>query len=332
MAAPIFAGIDVGGQTIKLGLVTETGHTLVTGVIPTEPDAGPADAAERSAAKLRKMCAEAQVGYEQIARVGLATPGPMDIARGMLLSPGNLRAWWQSPVRDLFSLACQKPVRFANDANAAAFGEYWAGAARDYHSMVMITLGTGVGGGIVIGDLLVEGAHSNGAEIGHNVIDLADDAPVSTANVRGALEAFVGSYGVVRRAKEALVASKSDGPLRTLEAKEGELTPLMVAQAAEAGDPLAWQIIADTAKFLAIGMVTMIHTIDPESVVIGGAMTFGGAGHPLGERFLATVRDETNRRVLADLRGKVHIDFATLGSAAGYIGAAGLARRDALRP
>jgi glucokinase len=253
----------------------------------------------------------------------------MDIPAGMLLGPGNLPHWHNTPIRDLISEACSLPVTYANDANAAAYGEFWAGAGRDYRSLVLFTLGTGIGGGIVVEGMLVEGMHSCGGELGHIIIDSRPDAPLNSLGIRGTLEGYCGAYSVIRRTEEELAAG-GDSSLRKRVGQGEELTPKMLAEEAEAGDRLSMDIIMETARYMAIGTVTAIHTIDPDSVVIGGAMTFGGAGHPLGEKFMTRLREEARSRLIASIRDKVHIDFATLGGDAGYIGAAGLARREHL--
>jgi glucokinase len=262
---------------------------------------------------------------EDVARIGLATPGPIDLATGMILRPGNLPTWWDYPIRDKVAEACGVPVRYANDANAAAFGEYWMGAGNDARNMVLLTLGTGVGGGIVLDDYLVEGAHSCGAECGFILIDSRPEARRDTQDLTGTLEGYCGSYGVVGRAVDALQAGRESSLAGVLKST-GEITPLNIADAAEAGDPLAWEVVMDTARYLALGIMTLIHTVDPDSVVLGGAMTFGGAGHPLGEKFIARVRDEVRPRILSALQPTLRIEFARLGGDAGFVGAAGLAR------
>jgi len=327
---PLFVGIDVGGTNTKLGLLDSAGNTLAHHSVATEAERGPEDAVERIAAAFKQLLGDAKVARQDVARIGLATPGPMDLTAGTLLTPGNLPTWWDFPIRDRVSEACGLPVRFANDANAAAYGEYWRGAGQAYHSMVMFTLGTGIGGGIVIGDLLVEGEHGCGGECGHILVDLRDDAPRDSLDKTGSLEAYCGSYGVVRRTTEALQAG-GESKLTELHEAGQEITPLDIANAAEAGDPLALEIVMDTAHYLALGIVTLIHTIDPDSVVLGGAMTFGGAGHPLGEQFLQHVRDEVRPRIFLSLRDNLRIDFAQLGGEAGFIGAAGLARLEHLQ-
>ena len=167
--------------------------------------------------------------------------------------------------------------------------------------MVLLTLGTGIGGGIVLDNYLVEGSHSCGAECGFIIIDSHPDARRDTQDLTGTLEGYCGSYGVVGRAVDALQAGRDSSLAAVLKAT-GEITPLDIADAAEAGDPLALEVVMDTARYLALGIVTLIHTVDPDSVVLGGAMTFGGTGHPLGEKFIARVRDEVRPRILSALR------------------------------
>jgi glucokinase len=323
---PLFVGVDVGGTNIKIGIVDDSGRPVAYRSIATEEERGPKDAAKRVGAAVHGLAAESGLEEGAVARVGLATPGPMDIPAGTLLGPGNLPHWHNTPIRGLVSAACDMPVTFANDANAAAYGEFWAGAARDYRSMVLFTMGTGIGGGIIVDEMLIEGVHSCGGELGHIIIDAREEAPLNSLGIRGTLEGFCGAYALIRRAEEAL--NRTDSSLKKRLAAGEELTPLMIAEEAEAGDELSIDLIMETARYMAIGAVTAVHTIDPESVVIGGAMTFGGDGHPLGEKFMARLREEATGRMIESLRGKIHIDFAALGSDAGYIGAAGLARRE----
>lgn len=324
---PFYAGCDVGGTNIKLGIIDDQGAPVAYRSLPTQQELGPESAAERIAEALEAAMKEVGLSTADILRVGLATPGPMDIPRGMLVCPGNLPAWHDSPIRDLVSRATGKPVTFANDANAAAYGEYWCGAGQAYSSILLLTLGTGLGAGIIVDDRLIVGSHSCGGECGHIIIDSSDTAPANSLGIRGTLEGYVGAYGILRRTRELLAATNTPTPLRDLASEE--LTPLAIAKAAEAGDELALGIILETARYLAIGLVTIVHTVDPECVVLGGAMNFGGQGHPLGERFLAEVRSQARSRMIESLRDTITIDFATLEGDAGFIGAAGLARAEA---
>jgi glucokinase len=322
---PFFVGLDVGGTNIKIGVVDDAGQTLAYASMPTEQDKGAEDACRRMADVVRRLLDENKIDARDVARAGIATPGPMDIAKGMILRPGNLPGWWDFPIRDRVSHHLKLPVTFANDANAAAYGEFWSGAGKQYHSLVLLTLGTGVGGGIIIGDTLVEGEHSCGSECGHILINPADDAPMDSLGKRGSLESYCNASAVLGRALAAL-GGNSVTSLAKRRAAGEEITPQVVAQEAEKGDEVARRVIMETADWLAIGIVTFIHTIDPNAVVLGGAMTFGGNGTAIGRAFLQRIRDGVRPRLLEPLRDAVKIEFASLGGDAGYIGAAGLAR------
>jgi glucokinase len=322
---PFYVGLDVGGTNIKIGVVDDAGQTLAYQSISTEQDKGAEDACERMGSVVKRLLAEHDIKCSDVARAGIATPGPMDIAKGMILRPGNLPGWWDFPIRDRVSHHVGLPVSFANDANAAAYGEFWSGAGKQFHSLVLLTLGTGIGGGIIIGDTLVEGEHSCGSECGHILINPADDAPMDSLGKRGSLESYCNATAVVDRALAALGSVTVTSLAKRRTANE-EITPRLIAQEAEKGDEVARRVIMETAHWLAIGIVTFIHTIDPDAVVLGGAMTFGGYDTAIGRAFLQRIRDEVRPRILEPLRDVVRIEFASLGGDAGYIGAAGLAR------
>ncbi len=322
---PFFVGIDVGGTNIKFGLVDDNGQTLAYRTIRTEQDKGAEDACSRMGQVVRKLVEEAGAAMSDVARAGLATPGPMNIAAGMLLRPGNLPDWWDFPIRASASHHTGLPVAFANDANAAAYGEFWCGAGAQYHSLVLLTLGTGIGGGIIVGDTLIEGEHSCGSECGHILVNPADDAPMDSLGKRGSLESYANASALVDRALEAL-GSSTVTSLAKRRAMGEEITPRVIAEEAERGDEVARQCILETGYWLAIGIVSFIHTIDPDAVLLGGAMTFGGNESPVGREFVQTIRDVVHPRLLEPLRNTVRIEFASLGGDAGYIGAAGLAR------
>ncbi len=322
--SPYFVGVDVGGTNIKIGLVDAAGETLAYHTTPTEQKKGAEDACGRIAQVVSEMLGEIGAKADDVARVGLATPGPMDIPAGMILRPGNLPGWWDFPIRDRLSHHTGRPVAFANDASAAAYGEYWRGAGAQYQSMVLLTLGTGVGGGIVVGDTLIEGSHSCGSECGHMLVNPADDAWADSLGKTGSLEAYTNASSVVRRVSEAMDAGEASS-LAGLRDAGQEITPRDVAEAAEKGDEVAHRAVMETAHWLGIGIVSLAHAIDPDAVVLGGAMNFGGADNPLGREFLEQIRGTAYPRMLEPLRDVVKIEFASLGGDAGYIGAAGIA-------
>jgi len=324
---PLFAGLDLGGTNIKAALVDSAGAMLAFHTEPTAVGRGPEDAALRMGRAVGILAAQAGVSTETIARVGLGTPGPQDLPAGLILTAGNLPGWENFPIRDRVAAHCGHGVSYANDANAAAYGEFWVGSGRAASSLILLTLGTGVGGGIIIGDLNVSGAHSHGSECGHIVVDASADARRCPLGHPGDLEAYASATALVARAREALAAG-AGGMLTTAAAP---LTPIVIADAARAGDPLARDLILETARWLGIGVVTLMHTIDPEMVLIGGAMTFGGDADPLGREFIDRVRDEVRGRTFPVLAEKTMIRYASLGGDAGSIGAAGLARLDHIR-
>jgi glucokinase len=322
---PFFLGVDLGGTNVKFGLVDDDGNTLAKVSMPTESPRGPEDCARRMGERALALIVEAGAAPDDVPRVGLATPGTMDVPAGLMLQPHNFPGWSNFPIRDRLSHHCGKPVAYVNDANAAAYGEFWKGSGAEYASMILLTLGTGVGGGILVDQQLIDGAHSTGGEVGHIIIDYHDDARLCPCGQRGHLEAYASGPSVVRRTEEALEAGGKSSISDRLE-QGAELTPLVVAQEAEAGDALCLEIVLNTAKYLGVGVVTLIHTIDPDGVVLGGAVTFGGVKSKLGRRFLARLKEEVAARAFPVLAERVAIDFAALGSDAGYIGAAGVAR------
>ncbi len=322
---PLFVGVDVGGTGIKIGIVDDEGRSLGKVRIPTEEERGPEDAIQRIRQAIDDQLASLQVGWDEVAAVGLGTPGTMDIPRGLILAPPNLPHWRHFPIRDALSQACGKPVTFANDANAAAYGEFWVGSGRDSPSMIMLTLGTGVGGGIIVDGQGIDGVNSFGSECGHILVDSREDARLCVwGGGRGELEAYASASAVTQRTLELLQQGR-ESRLQD-RCREAELTPLMVYEEANAGDALALEVIDETARWLGIGIVTLVHAIDPGMVVLGGAMNFGGAAAPAGRRFLESVRAEFRRRAFDVVAETTSIAFAELGSDAGYIGAAGVAR------
>jgi glucokinase len=319
---PFFAGVDVGGTNIKLGLVDDEGRTVAFESTPTHVEQGPQKAVERMDETLRRMAAASALGMEKIAAVGLATPGTMDVPRGMLLEPPNLPGWENFPIRDRFAELCGKKVAFANDANAAAFGEYWVGSGREHHSIVLLTLGTGVGGGIIIGDLSIDGEHSHGSECGHIIIDYNESARMCPCGQPGHLEAYASATSLLKRTEEALAEGRRSSIAARLE-QGNELTPLLLAEEAERGDALGLELILETAMYLGVGITSLMHTIDPAAVILGGGMNFGGHETDLGRRFLGRIRQEVSRRAFPVPAQRTVIDFA---GDAGYVGAAGIAR------
>jgi glucokinase len=324
---PFFVGIDVGGMSIRVGVVDDLGRPLSWVCIKTEAKRGPEDAARRMGDAVRQAICEAGLRPETIVRVGLASAGPMDIPAGIITTPINLPGWENAPLRDFVAQYSGLPVTFENDANAAAYGEFWVGAGRGLTSMVLLTLGTGIGCGVILGGRVVRGEHSHGGESGHIILDCTEASRMCGCGRRGHLEAYASATAVIKRTHEALDAGRASSLCGPLAAGQ-DLTPKLIATEAAAGDELSLEIVLETARYLAVGVVGLMHMLQPEGVFLGGAMTFGGHETALGRRFLDEVRQEVQRRALPHVARNTSVDLASLGGDAGVIGAAGVARQD----
>ncbi len=321
-----FLGIDLGGTNIKVGVVNDAGESLAKVSCPTFPEQGPEQGLKRFADAAFQALEQCKLSMEDITAVGLATPGTMDIPAGMLLDPPNLPGWDNFPIRQRVEDIFNKPTYLQNDANAAAYGEYWVGVGKGHHSLVLWTLGTGIGCGIIIGNRIISGEHSHGSECGHIIIEM-DGGRLCGTGQRGTLEAYASAKSLVRRCHEALDAGR-ESTLKELKEKNVYITPLIIAEAAEANDQLAEELIMETARYMGVGITTVMHTINPSLFVLGGAMTFGQNESALGRRFLERIRSEVRQRAFPVPAQKTKIEYAKLGGDAGYIGAAGFARRE----
>lgn len=322
---PLFLGIDVGGTNIKLGVVDDRGLTVCLTKVPTLEEQGPEAAIQRARAATDAMLRAVDLGRSDLSAIGLATPGTMDIPKGMLLEPHNLPHWYHFPIRDRVAQVWGLPTSYANDANAAAYGEFWVGGGAKYSSIVFLTLGTGVGGGIIIGDLSIDGENSHGSECGHIIIDCNPTARMCGCGQRGHLEAYCSATGLLKHA-EALLSQNPQTSLLQRLSESDPLTPKMIAEEAEKGDQFSLGLVDELATYLGYGVISLMHTIDPAAVLLGGAMNFGGPGHPLGERFIGRVRQIVRQYAFPIPAQRTTIDFALLEGEAGYIGAAGIAR------
>lgn len=316
-----FVGVDIGGTSIKTGVVTESGKVISRLSAPSIKE-GRREAGLSSLYRtIDNLVQISPLDWESIEGIGVAAPGTMDIPKGIVYHPFNLPGWENLPLRDLVAERFEKPAILQNDANAAAYGEYWQGAAKNAQSLMFWTLGTGIGGGIVIGGQIITGAHSHAGECGHLIIQ-AEGGPYSEHGIHGSLELYAGAKALIRRCKSALAAgARSVIPVQL--AQGHELTPLLIAACASDGDELANRLIMETGRYLALGTVNIIHTINPEMVLIGGAMTFGQNKTALGRRFLENVREEVRTHTFPIPAEKTRIEYASLGKDAGFIGAAG---------
>lgn len=317
-APPFYLGVDLGGTNIKAGVVDDHGKPLSRFDLETLAERGPEVGVARICQAGREAVAAAGLTLKEIAAVGVGSPGPMDLKEQIIINPHNLPGWLNLPLAARVGEELGLPAVLQNDANAAAFGEYWAGVGRGTHSLVQFTLGTGIGCGVVIGGKILEGEHSHGAEAGHIRIAL-DNPRYNSTGLYGSLEAYASAKAVVERTEEMLKEGKPSS--LTSQKKSGApLTAKMIFDAAAAGDELGERIVDQTAFYLAIGAVNLMHVIDPNIVVFSGGMIAAG------ETFLAKIRAYVKENALPVPAAKTVITYAQLGTDAGFIGAAGCAR------
>jgi len=304
-----YVGVDLGGTNLKLGLVSAGGELLLRHSAATEADRGPDHVLARIADAVRALCDAAPIGLADVSAVGLGAPGPVDWKAGVVVFAPNLSGWRDVPARDRLHQNLDRPVVLENDANAAAYGEFRCGAGRDVRNLVLLTLGTGIGGGIVLDGRLFRGPNDTGAELGHMVI--RHGGRQCGCGNRGCLEAYASATAVVARMGERI---ESGDPSAL--AERPDFTCRDVFEAAQKGDALAKRIVQETADYLASGITSILHVLNPEMVVLTGGMM--GAG----DKFLNEVRRRVRETAFERASSACEICWSTLGGDAGILGAA----------
>ncbi|MCO8124328.1 ROK family protein [Stieleria sp. TO1_6] len=309
-------GIDLGGTSVKLGILR--GDTLISrGRFSTAQCKTPTDVFRQAKSFATEKLNAVDASVNDLHSVGLAMAGVIDESTATLKETANLHSWHGIGFRQELIQVFERPVAVINDANAAALGEAFHGRHRT-ESLALLTLGTGIGGGIIVGGRPVNGSHGCGGEIGHVTIDHSPDARPCGCGRAGHLEAYAGAAGIVMTATEQLDNSDHPSCLRILP----RLSPQTIATAAEQGDQVAIETVRRTAVHLGRAIAMLAQIADPSVVLLGGAVTFGGLETKTGRDFLKTIHQETVRLSLVQAGSGLEIDFATLGNDAGMLGAA----------
>lgn len=302
-------GIDVGGTTVKIGLFTTEGELLDKWEIPTRKEDGGAYILNDVAASVEAKLAEKNIAKEDVAGAGIGVPGPT-LDTGYVSICVNLGWKDKNPANELSELL-SIPVKAGNDANVAALGEMWKGGGEGYLDVVLLTLGTGVGGGIIINGEIAPSHRGVGGELGHITVNPDEEATCNCGN-HGCLEQYASATGVVRIANKLLAASKEESSLRTLET----VTAKDVFDAAKAGDHLAVEAVEVLGKYLGLVVANVALTVDPDVFVIGGGVS--KAGQVLID--VITKYYHNFAKIIGDNKAKVVL--AKLGNDAGIYGAA----------
>jgi glucokinase len=311
-------GVDLGGTNIVVGAMSDDGdRQLGMHSRPTAPERGVDAVVETMAAMVEETIAvvtgEAGVRRTDIAGVGIGAPGPLDRDRGVVVVAPNL-GWRDYPLRDELSSRVGLPATLDNDANCATLGEWWQGAARGARHVVGLTIGTGIGGGIIIDGKLHHGVSDVAGEIGHTTIDVT--GRYCRCGNYGCLEAYASGPAIAQRAREALERDEISSLHRMVEGDLERLTAATVYEAAKMGDAVARELVRDTATFLGAGIANLLNVFNPDVVVIAGGVT--QAGEPLFDPLRAEVR----RRAFKPAVEACRIVPGELPGTAGVVGAA----------
>lgn len=322
-----FLGLDLGGTNVKAGVTDDTGRLITKVSVPTgtkPKDLAPAPVIDRMVAAGNQVIGLSGIARSDIAAVGVLAPGQASLSRGVIIRSANLPLWKNVPLRAAVSRGLGLPAVLENDANAAAYGEYWAGAGKNkkLDNLFMFTLGTGVGGGIVYEGKVIRGSFDFAAEIGHMIIQPGGE-PCGCGQ-RGCLERycsarFTGERAVARLAKLPKIRRTSS--LGAIYKEKGTFSAADITEHARRGDKFALEAWEESCRYLALACINVCHFLDPQMIVLAGGMSLAG-------RFLLdTVHRHFKAEWWAMTKPTTRIALARLGNDAGVIGAAGVAKK-----
>lgn len=310
-------GVDLGGTNIAAGVVDETGQILLKSSISTRPERDYHEIIHDMAVLIYGLIDEGGYKLADIASIGIGCPGAVDKKRGKVIFASNL-FWYHVPIQALLQDYLNLPVYLENDATVAGSAEYLFGACQGTENAITLTLGTGVGSGMILNGQLYSGSHGAGAHLGHMIVEL-DGIPCACGN-KGCWEQYVSATALVREGQkavkespESLIANLAGHDFRKVTAK-------MVLDAAKEKDPAAVMIFERYIRYLAMGMITIINAFDPEVIAIGG-----GVSHA-GDFLLQPLCEEVEKHIIYKDVAHARICLAQLGNDAGIIGAAMLGR------
>jgi glucokinase len=310
-------GVDIGGTNVVVGLVPEEGGPPRALRNRSTGSLGDLDNVVLELARMVRDTIEEgrECPDDEILGVGIGSPGPLDMATGVVLDAFNL-GWKDFPLRDRLAAALELPAVLDNDANCATWGEYWLGAGRDVNSLVGVTLGTGIGGGVIMDGRLIHGASGSTGELGHMTIDF-HGRRCKCGNY-GCLEAYASGPNIAARAREGLEAGAESALTALVAGDLDRLTAATVYEAILEGDPYAEEVMLETAKILGAGLANIVNLFNPDMIVIVGGVTRAG------DYLFGPLRSEVRRRAFRSAEERCRIVAGALPETAGVIGAAGI--------
>lgn len=312
-------GIDLGGTTTKLAFLNQAGDILQKWSIPTDISDAGSHIVPNMITSLNKTMQASGYTTADFIGIGMGTPGAVNIDEGTVIGAFNLNWKTTQQVRDQFQTALGLPFVLENDANVAALGEYWKGAGAKEEDVIFVTLGTGVGGGVIAGGTLLHGVNGGAGEIGH--ITVQPDGYQCTCGKKGCLEQYSSATGIVHLARDMTAEFTGQSRLKELFDNNEDVTSKMVVYLAENGDILANQIVDRVAFYLGLALANCGNVLNPGNIVIGGGVS--AAGNTL----LQPTTRYFQENAFPSVRDSTKIRLAQLGNDAGAIGAASLALR-----
>lgn len=307
-------GIDVGGTNVKIALVDDNGKIIYSNSVPTYAKMGYEYTVNNIKQAIRDLMKETNTTPTDIEGIGFDFPGQVDCKTGVVKLAPNIPGWVNVPIAQMIEDEFHIPTRIDNDVRCAALGELKFGAGRGCENFICITVGTGIGSGIVINGKVVRGATNAAGELGHIKLQM-NGGPICGCGDTGCLEAFASGPAIVAMAQDYIKGGKSTKFREMAAAEGGEITPYMVAKAAEEGDPVAKRIFEIVGEYIGIGLTSVINLLNPERVIIGGGVAESG------ELLLAPIRKTIKERAMVVAGNAVEIVPAQLGNSAGVIGA-----------
>lgn len=318
MSGDLLCGIDLGGTKILVLIADSAGEVLGQCRVATEAAQGTEAVIERIASAAREACAAAKVEISAVRAIGVSAPGPVDAEGGIITDPPNLPGWHNVPLARILRERLGRPAVLENDANCQGVAEHAFGAGQGYRHMIFITVSTGIGAGIILDDELYTGASGAAGEVGH--LSVAADGPVCGAGHVGCLEAFASGTAIANRARELIAAGLLPRTARIAE-HNPPLDAEDVFRAGEEGEAEASAIIERAGRYLGIGLASLINTLNPQAIVLGGGVI------NMGERIMGPAIDTARQRSFAQAFSDVQIVEGKLGERAAALGAIAVARK-----
>lgn len=304
-------GIDVGGTNVKIALVNEEGKIIYSNSVPTRAEMGYEYTVNNIKQAIYDLLKETKLEAKDIEGIGFGFPGQVDYKAGIVRNAPNIPGWVEVPIAKIFEDEFNIPTRVDNDVRCAALGELNYGAGKGCENLICITVGTGIGSGLIVNGKLVRGASNAAGEIGHIKLQM-HDGPICGCGDTGCMEAFASGPAIVAMAEDYIKGGKST---KYREMANGNITPYIVCEAAKAGDPVAQRIFKIMGEYIGIGMAGVVNLLNPERIIVGGGVA--DAGDLLLEPLVETLK----KRAMKIAGETVEVVPAQLGNTAGVIGA-----------